>query len=308
MSPRLPAETVRLLTRQDNVIATWQVQQPSPRAMAKATRDGKWRRLTPGTYAAAPSDPTEQQELWGAGLYGGEAAMLSGQAALVCHGWKGKREGHFDVLVPASHNGRPPKKSELRIHRTTVMPSASEGGIPRAVPAVATVDAASWARTAREAEFLIISVLNQKLCTPRDLEKVLADRPSVKHRALMAGVVGEFRGGVHSMGELDFSRLCREYGIRKPDRQVWRYGSRGERRRLDVYFDAEGVVVEIDGVGHVELAQWIDDQERQNEVVVTGDRVFLRVSNFVLRYEPEVFMDQLTRALAEGCANPTFAG
>lgn len=223
--------------------------------------------------------------------------MLSGQAALVCHGWTGNRSGPIDVLADLRHTTRVP--AWMRVHRTTIMPRASKGGIPRAIPQAATIDAASWARTAREAEFLVLSVLSQKLCTSHDLERVLADRPSVKHRRLLLGVIKEFRDGVHSMGELDFSRLCREYGIRKPDRQVWRYGARGERRRLDVYFDAEGVVVEIDGIGHTDLETWIDDQERQNEVVISGDRLFLRVSNLALRYEPEVFMDQLQRALRQ---------
>lgn len=102
-----------------------------------------------------------------------------------------------------------------------------------------------------------------------------------------------------SMGELDFARLCRRYGIRKPDRQVPRRSRRG-RRRIDAYFDAERVVVEIDGIGHVDPAQWMDDHERQNDIVIQGDRTFLRVSTWVLRYEPEWFMEQLRRALGQG--------
>lgn len=71
---------------------------------------------------------------------------------------------------------------------------------------------------------------------------------------------------------------------------MWRYGSEGEPRRLDCYWDAEGVVVEIDGIGHLGLAQRIDDDHRQNGFVAREGLTFLRVTNFELRYEPELFI------------------
>ncbi|MFN8184866.1 MAG: hypothetical protein U0R23_10630 [Candidatus Nanopelagicales bacterium] len=44
----------------------------------------------------------------------------------------------------------------------------------------------------------------------------------------------------------------------------------------NVHFDAEGVTVEIDGVHHTRPEVWIADHERQNDLVIGGDRVFLR--------------------------------
>lgn len=102
-----------------------------------------------------------------------------------------------------------------------------------------------------------------------------------------------------SISEMDFSRLCREFGIRQPDRQIPRRSRRGIRR-LDVYFDAERVVVEIDGIGHADPENWLDDHERQNDIVIQGDRTFLRVSTWVIKYEPEYFMEQLALALGKG--------
>jgi hypothetical protein len=42
-----------------------------------------------------------------------------------------------------------------------------------------------------------------------------------------------------------------------------------------------------------------DDHERQNDIVLRGDRIFLRVFTWVLRYEPEVFMTQLAQVVGK---------
>lgn len=293
--PVMSEEALQLLTEQSNVIATWQVDVPNSRAMARAHNSGQWRRLTRKVYAAGPAEPTDEQELWAAALHFGKDSLLSGQAALGVHGWTGQRAGDIDVLVPrkAYVRGTP---QGVAVHRTIFMPRASRQGIPRAVPESATADAAAWARTTREAEFLVVSVLQQQLCTPTALEAVLLDRTTTSRRSVILATIREFKGGSTTMGELDFARLCREYGIREPDRQVWcKVG--GKRRRLDCHWDAEGVVAEVDGIGHLEFDQYVDDQERQNDVVLTEGCVVLRATNLVLRYEPEVFMGQLQVAL-----------
>ena len=58
--------------------------------------------------------------------------------------------------------------------------------------------------------------------------------------------------------------------------------SRRAPRFLDCYWDAERVVVEIDGAGHADIEVMRDDHERQNDVVLQGDRIFPRVFTWVL--------------------------
>lgn len=101
-----------------------------------------------------------------------------------------------------------------------------------------------------------------------------------------------------SMGELDFARLCKRYGLRPPDRQVRRKSTRGTRH-IDAYWDAERVIVEIDGAGHADAEVLRDDHERQNDLVLQGDRTFMRVFTWVLKYEPEVFMAQLSQVVGK---------
>lgn len=168
--------------------------------------------------------------------------------------------------------------------------------MPRSRPGDACVDAAAWARSDREALFIVITCLNKRLVTARDLERALRDRPNLRRRNQVLEAAAEFSGGAMSVGEVDFSRLCRKFGIRPPDRQVRRKSTRGTRC-IDAYWDAERVVVEIDGAGHADIAVMFDDHERQNDIVRQGDRTFLRVLTWVLRYEPEVFMSQLADVL-----------
>ena len=299
--PHLSPQALSLLSGQANVIASWQPGAPSQQAMLRAANSGLWTKLTSRVFYAAPDDPGEDQYRWAGALHCGPNAMLSGQAALACHGWKGERAGAIDVLVHASAKARS-LPAWLRLRRTRFMPRAAKGGIPRARPQAATVHAAAWARTDREAEFIIISVLQQRLVTVRDIVNELADLPVIPRRARILTTADEYDHGITSMNELHFARLCRKYGIREPDRQVWRRDGKRRPRRLDVFWDEEGVVVEIDGIGHLDQMVRMDDDFRQNCMVLTGDRIFLRVSTLALRHWPDDFMTQLIAALEQGRA------
>lgn len=144
----------------------------------------------------------------------------------------------------------------IRVHRTSRLLKTPKGGMPRSRPGDACVDAAAWARSDREALFIVITCLNKRLVTARDLERALRDRPNLRRRNQVLEAAAEFSGGAMSVGEVDFSRLCRKFGIRPPDRQVRRKSTRGTRC-VDAYWDAERVVVEIDGAGHADICSYV---------------------------------------------------
>lgn len=292
--PRLSTNVIELLTAQSNVIAVWQLD--DGRAARRAHALGHWRELTPRVYAAAPSEPTEEQLIWAAALHAGPLGRLAGQAALFGSGWEHDVARPFDVVVPAELNPGCPEW--ITLHRTTRVLTSPKGGMPRTPPAQACLDAVVWCRTDREAVFVLITALKENVVEPPDLLRELKNRPTMPRRHLVSETVDEFTGGAMSMGELDFAKLCREYGIRPPDRQVRRKSAQGTRF-LDCYWDAERVVVEIDGAGHADIEVMRDDHERQNDVVLQGDRIFLRVFTWVLRYEPEVFMSQLAQIVGK---------
>ena len=294
--PRLSQRLIEQLTAQANVIAVWQLGDQGRRIVRRAHKAGHWHELTSNVYAAAPSEPTEAQWIWAAALHAGPLGRLAGQAALFASGWDHDVARPIDVLVPAELNPGCPEW--IRLHRTTRLLKSPKGGMPRTHAAQSCLDAVAWCRTDREAVFVLITALKEGLVKPRALLMALRDRPRMYRRQLVSQTVDEFTGGVMSMGEHDFARLCREYGIRPPDRQVRRKSTQG-RRFLDAYWDAEKVVVEIDGAGHADVEVMRDDHERQNDIVLRGDRIFLRVFTWVLRYEPEVFMTQLAQVVGK---------
>jgi very-short-patch-repair endonuclease len=144
-------------------------------------------------------------------------------------------------------------------------------------------------------------VLQQNLVTADKLKRLLAAQHRCVRRALISEVISDFTGGITTMGERDFAALCRAHQIRTPDRQVRRKDSSGKSRYLDVYFDAERVVVEIDGLGHLDPDQWIDDLGRQNDLVLGGDRIVLRVSTWEVKHDADRFIQQLKTALGLRC-------
>lgn len=115
-------------------------------------------------------------------------------------------------------------------------------------------------------------------------------------RAFLDAVVRDVCDGAHSFGELDFGGLCRRRGLPQPSRQVVRTLS-GGRVYLDVAWEEVGLVVEIDGGHHALALGPVDDAPRQNDVVLSGERV-LRIPVLGLRLTPDAFLDQVVRAHA----------
>lgn len=73
------------------------------------------------------------------------------------------------------------------------------------------------------------------------------------------------------------------------------------RYYLDVYWEAWGVVVEIDGIQHTWATNVVADALRQNRVVLDSD-VVLRLPLLGLRVAPDDFFEQIEQALRDrGC-------
>ncbi|WP_146928564.1 hypothetical protein [Cellulomonas xylanilytica] len=175
-------------------------------------------------------------------------------------------------------------------------------GLPRARPEVATVQAALWARTDREASLLLVSAVQQRVTTIDPLAAVLDRVQRDRRRTLLRAVLHDVAGGVHSLNELDFAAHCRTRGLPEPDRQVVTRSPSGSSY-LDVRWRRWRVVVEIDGIGHLEPARWIDDSLRHNEIALTGDTV-LRIPSLGLRLDPAPHLDTVERALRQAGWSP----
>lgn len=169
-------------------------------------------------------------------------------------------------------------------------------GLPRVTPDWAVIHAAQLAVSDRQAALLICLAVQQRLVAPARLFAAWQTVRRSPRRALIDAVIRDVCDGVHSLGELDFARMCRRHGLPRPSHQVVR-SLPGGRIYLDVEWEDIGLVVEIDGGQHALALNPVDDALRQNEVTLTR-RAVLRIPVVGLRLAPERFLDQIERGLA----------
>lgn len=91
-------------------------------------------------------------------------------------------------------------------------------------------------------------------------------------------------------------RLCRQFGLPEPSRQVVRRDSAGRRRWLDVCWDDYGLVVEVDGLFHMTAQSWWADMWRGNDHTVALEGV-LRYPTRAIRTQPRRVAEQIAAAL-----------
>ena len=262
---------------------------------------GRYLRLGRGSYlvdCSAPDLARAQLQLrWQAVIDVCPRATLDGLSALQHAGLR-TVVGDGLVHVSAPKSSRPVRVGGVVVHETRRwQPSdvLADGGLPRVRPEVAAVRAALWARSDREAALFLVSPAQQRLTTAAGMLEVAQTVRRHRRRRLVLAVLADVAGGVQALGELDFARLCRAHGLPEPDRQVVREGP-GGRVYLDVRWAEYQLVVEIDGVQHLQLDLWLADSLRQNAISL-GDVVVLRIPNLGLRLQPEQFMAQVGEAL-----------
>jgi hypothetical protein len=251
--------------------------------------------LTSRAYLASPMQPSPRQRAWAALLHCGPSARLAGRNALVLHGWDEELRAPFDVAVP--HRVQPASgPAWLRIHRVMLEPTGPAARPARTSAHLATAHAAAWARSEREAAFIVISVLQQRLTAADRLLQTLTLLSRLPRRGLIVELASEFLDGSQSLNELDFAALCRRHGLPAPHRQARRLDVSGQLRAIDVEFrTASGRLlrVEIEGIQHLNPGNYFADIDRHNRLQMAQPAVGLRVSSWTLSHEPAPFMEEL---------------
>ena len=160
---------------------------------------------------------------------------------------------------------------------------------------------ALWASSDKQATLVLTMVVQQRMTTAERLGAELLLVRRDHRRLLVSAVVADLLGGVRSLGEHEFARMCRERGLPEPSRQVVRQGA-GGRWYLDVCWEEWGVVVEIDGIQHEWATNVVNDALRHNAIALDRALV-LRLPLLGLRVAADEFFAQITAALlSRGCA------
>ncbi|WP_130440312.1 hypothetical protein [Kribbella rubisoli] len=270
--------------------------------IAAELRARRWAAYHRQTLAIHTGELSEPATWWSAIFEVGPGAALDGATALRAAGMR----GFDDVLhVSTPKSCRPRRPRDVQVHETRRRQPGDlvEAGLPRVRPPIAAIRAALWARSDRQAALVLAMSVQQRITTSEALTTAFAAVRRHRRRNLIGLVLGDLAKGAQSIGELDFARLCRTYGLPEPDRQTRRRGPHGGYY-LDSAWTPYGAVVEIEGVHHLEAAQSLADASRQNELTIGNDRV-LRIPVIGLRATPDHYMAQVTRLLHSCGWRPT---
>lgn len=265
-------------------------------AVGREVAAGRWRLHGAQTVAVHTGSLSEVALRWRAVWEVGGGAVLDGVSALLAAGLQG-----FDtdvVHVSIDHDQRARSVSGVRIHqvREPLGPDTLTVGAPRVRPGVAAVRAAQWAVSDRQAALILCLAAQQRLVHGSGFCDVRWPGAHYGRTALVRQLLKDVTRGAHSLGELDFGRLCRDRGLPPPARQVVRQGPRG-RIYLDARWDRIGLVVEIDGAQHRQGLAVTADNLRRNHLAL-ADEVVLTIDLVGLRLEGALFMDQVENAFA----------
>jgi very-short-patch-repair endonuclease len=145
------------------------------------------------------------------------------------------------------------------------------------------VDAAAWAGSDRRAQAVLAAGVQQRLVRPGDLRAVVTGNQRLPRRAMIKAT-------------LDLTRLVRRHRLPRPDRQAPRRDATGRRRWLDAVWETARLIVEVDGIHHLDADQYWADMDRGNDFILDGYRI-LRFPAFVVRYQADYVAGKIRDAL-----------
>ncbi len=258
---------------------------------------GAWVRVFPSVYRVVGAPVTWRQNLEALLLWAGRGAVLSHRTAAALHGFKSFKEGPLELTC--SSRVRAPEG--VCLHPESAVPACDRTEVDdlRVTNATRTIiDLA-----ALQDRYTMRAVLDQALREKKTTLEKLAE--AVKRSKNRPGVINvrellrEFNGE-DGPTESEFERLCLEVieaaELPKP-RLQWALIAGKKRRRLDLFFDKHGVVVEADGyASHAGIEAFEDDRERNNSLTIMNLRV-LHWTWRALHEKPEELIAQLYAAL-----------
>ena len=269
---------------------------------------GRWQRPCHGIVVAHSGPMTEIQRLWAAVLWAGPGAVLAGLTAARLDGLEGfpgrgaAADQPIHLLVPSNRSVR--RKSPglpVVVHYSIGLALGDVHPLrqPRRTRiARSLVDAAAWMATDRGGQAVLAAGVQQRLARVADLTAVVVRNQRLPRRAMIKATLDDIAGGAQALSELDFSRLLRRHRLPEPDRQAQRPDASGRRRWLDAVWEAARLIVEVDGIHHMEAAQYWADVDRDNDFTLDGYRV-LRFPAFVVRYNPGLVAGKVRDALRQ---------
>lgn len=267
----------------------------TPRDVLHRIRLGDWQRIS--NRIVATQQPTRTSMLWAASLHHHRVG-LTGASALELLGLPAAKDSRILLLGPRGTRQRP--FEGCRIMTTEAPEFTIDAGPMRTPIAMSVALACGTASSTRQGIFYCTWAVQRRHTTLEAINDAVSALPNSPAMAAARRCLSLIDPGVHSVNEFDFARACKKRGLPQPLRQVARLDGEGRTRFTDVEFGTRSgtLVVEIDGLGHLDAEVRLDDQWRANELTLQSTRV-LRVSALALRTDADRYFAQIRRALAD---------
>ena len=170
--------------------------------------------------------PSRRQLMWIAILDARPLAALCSHTSLELAGFQVLcGGGEADTSAgPARREGDPHSPVSSFTSRVGWVSRAGldDRGLRRTEDSRSVIDAAAWQPWPRFACLMLAAAVQQRLCTPADLEHALSYVGRVRHKAYLRVALGDIARGAHSLGELDVAAVCRRFRLAPPQRQMKR--------------------------------------------------------------------------------------
>lgn len=301
--PAIPPELAAELRQQCGVVTSASVARWLGRAVVRWRLErGRWQQPCRGVVVTRSGSLSSDELLWVVVLGAGTGAALGGLTAARLDGMTGLAgfdDGRVHVVVPASRKIEAKLPDPALVHRSRLLGPADVHPVrlpPRTRTPRSILDAALWMRTENGTRAVLAAGVQQRLVRADDLAAALARRGTVPRRALIRATIADITSGAQALSELDFCELTRRFGLPEPTRQALRPDRHGRVRWLDACWERARLVVEVDGLWHMDADAWWADMYRGNELTLSGYQV-LRFPAFAVRDHPEVVAAQIADAL-----------
>ncbi|HET8591860.1 MAG TPA: hypothetical protein VFM01_19630 [Nakamurella sp.] len=258
----------------------------------------RWAERSSSVISTFTGPLTPVHLMWLGVLHAGGDSLVGGLTAATAHGLTRWERAEVTVLVDDERLFDPlPAVRFVRTRRSLKEMRDESSDLPLCRIEPALLLCAAYELSERAAQGVLMAAVQQRLTTPELLAAWVDRMRPLRRAALFRQLVTEISGGAQSFGEARFGRLCQQFGLRPPTRQVARRDGRGRLRFTDCEWTlSEGrvLVLEIDGGFHMDVDRWEDDIVRQRGLAGPG-RLVVRCTTRELREDPTPVFGDLRR-------------